>query len=154
MTWDAAEHTAEDAAERAAADAAAPAHPLAGLRVLVVDDDPDIQMAIAIALRAEGAVVETADDGSIAIHQLHAFKPQVVVLDLMLPGQSGFTVLEQSRKSSPAPRVVMVTANQGRRHAAYAESLGAFAYLTKPVPLAKLVDAVARAAEPHANGGG
>ncbi len=119
---------------------------LHGVRVLVVDDDPDIQAAIALALRAEGAVVETADDGSIAIHQLSAFAPGVVVLDLMLPGQSGFTVLEQAQKQSPPPAVIMVTANQGRRHAVYAESLGAHAYLTKPVPLAKLVSAVAQAA--------
>jgi DNA-binding response OmpR family regulator len=119
---------------------------LQNVRVLVVDDDPDIQAAIALALRAEGAVVETANDGSIAIHQLTAFAPSVVVLDLMLPGQSGFTVLEQAQKLSPAPAVIMVTANQGRRHAVYAESLGAHAYLTKPVPLAKLMTAVARAA--------
>lgn len=119
---------------------------LTDVRVLVVDDDPDIQAAMALALRAEGAVVETADDGSVAIHRLSAFAPQVVVLDLMLPGQSGFTVLECAQKQPHPPQVVMVTANQGRRHAAYAESLGAHAYLTKPVPLAKLVQAVASAA--------
>jgi DNA-binding response OmpR family regulator len=119
---------------------------LANVRVLVVDDDPDIQAAMALALRAEGAIVETADDGSVAIHRLGAFTPQVVVLDLMLPGQSGFTVLEWAQKQPQPPQVVMVTANQGRRHAAYAESLGAHAYLTKPVPLAKLVAAVAAAA--------
>lgn len=124
----------------------APPPQLTGVRVLVVDDDPDIQAAMALALRSEGAVVETADDGSVAIHQLTAFAPQVMVLDLMLPGQSGFTVLEQARKRTPPVRVVMVTANQGRRHAAYAETLGAHAYFTKPVPLARLVAAVANAA--------
>jgi DNA-binding NarL/FixJ family response regulator len=75
----------------------------------------------------------------------------VVVLDLMLPGQSGFTVLEQARKANPPAQVVMVTANQGRRHAAYAETLGASTYLTKPVPLARLVQAVVAAAA-HGNG--
>lgn len=119
---------------------------LTGVRVLVVDDDLDIQAAMALALRAEGAVVETADDGSIAVHQVHAFHPEVIVLDLMLPGQSGFTVLEQARKAIPPAKVVMVTANQGRRHAVYAETLGASAYFIKPVPLAKLVAAVAAAA--------
>lgn len=119
---------------------------LEGVRVLVVDDDPDIQASIALALRTEGAVVETADDGSVAIHLLSAFQPSVVVLDLMLPGQSGFTVLTQARRQTPPPHVIMVTANQGRRHAAYAESLGAYAYFTKPIPLAKLVSAIARAA--------
>lgn len=124
-----------------------PAPNLANVRVLVVDDDPDIQAAMALALRAQGAIVETADDGSIAIHQLSQFVPTVIVLDLMLPGQSGFTVLERARKMQPPPSVVMVTANQGKRHAAYAESLGASAYFTKPVPLAKLVTAVAEASK-------
>lgn len=118
---------------------------LQDLRVLVVDDDPDIQAAMVLALRSEGAVVETADDGSVAIHQLQAFAPAVVVLDLMLPGQSGFTVLERAQRMTPPPKVVMVTANQGKRHAAYAESLGAMAYLNKPVPLSQLVQAVAAA---------
>jgi DNA-binding response OmpR family regulator len=121
----------------------APSGRLDGARVLVVDDDPDIRTAMALALRAEGAVVETAEDGSVALHRVEAFAPEALVLDLMLPGQSGFTVLEQCRKLQPAPVVVMVTANQGRRHAAFAQSMGAHAYLVKPVPLARLIDAVA-----------
>jgi DNA-binding response OmpR family regulator len=60
----------------------------------------------------------------------------------MLPGQSGFTVLERARTLQPPIPVVMVTANQGKRHAALAESLGASAYLVKPVPLGRLVEAV------------
>jgi len=64
----------------------------------------------------------------------------------MLPGQSGFAVLERARAGpSPVP-VVMVTANLGQRHAEMARSLGAAAYLVKPVPLARLVDAVVAAA--------
>ncbi|MFO0963385.1 MAG: response regulator [Phycisphaerales bacterium] len=116
---------------------------LAGLRVLVVDDDPDIRAAMTLALRAEGAVVETAEDGSVALHQLQHFVPEAVVLDVMLPGQSGFTVLEHCQRAPSRPAVVMVTANQGRRHASFAQSLGAQAYLLKPVPLARLVETVA-----------
>ena len=78
-----------------------------------------------------------------ALHRVEAFAPEALVLDLMLPGQSGFTVLEQCRKRQPPPVVVMVTANQGRRHASFAQSMGAHAYLVKPVPLARLIDAVA-----------
>lgn len=118
---------------------------LAGTRVLVVDDDADIREAMCLALRAEGATVEDAPDGSVASHLLAARRPDAVVLDLMLPGQSGFTVLERARLgASPVP-VVMVTANRGTRHAEMARSLGACAYLVKPVPLARLVDAVAGA---------
>jgi DNA-binding response OmpR family regulator len=87
--------------------------------------------------------VETAEDGSVALHQLQHFAPEAVVLDVMLPGQSGFTVLEHCQRASARPAVVMVTANQGRRHASFAQSLGAQAYLLKPVPLARLVETVA-----------
>ena len=112
------------------------------MRILVVDDDQDILAAMGIALRAEGAVVDTAEDGGIALHRVGALRPDGVVLDLMLPGQSGFTVLERCRSLDPPIPVVMVTANRGTRHAAMATAIGAAAYLVKPVPLGKLVDAV------------
>lgn len=115
---------------------------LAGARILVVDDDPDIRGAMSIALRAEGAVIDSAEDGSIALHRIGAARPDALVLDMMLPGQSGFSVLERCRAMEPPIPVVMVTANQGRRHAALATSLGAAAYLVKPVPLGRLVEAV------------
>lgn len=118
---------------------------LAGTRILVVDDDADIRGAMSLALRAEGAVIDGAEDGSIAIHRIGAARPDVLVLDMMLPGQSGFSVLERCRGLEPPIPVVMVTANQGRRHAALATSLGAAAYLVKPVPLGRLVDAVCAA---------
>ena len=118
---------------------------LVGARVLVVDDDADIRAAMGLALRAEGAVTDEVADGSMAMHHLQSVPPDAVVLDLMLPGQSGFTVLERCRTSAPKAPVVMVTANRGTRHAELARSLGAAAYLVKPVPLATLVDAVAKA---------
>lgn len=122
-----------------------PSARLAGIRLLVVDDDPDIRMAMCIALRGEGAVIDDVADGSMALHHLQSVRPDAVVLDLMLPGQSGFTVLERCRQLVPPAPVVMVTANQGKRHAALAQSLGASAYLVKPVPLRRLVDAVCAA---------
>lgn len=119
---------------------------LVGVRILVVDDDPDIRSAMSIALRAEGAVIDDAADGSTALHRIGSARPDAMVLDMMLPGQSGFSVLERARAIAPPIPVVMVTANQGRRHAALAESLGASAYLVKPVPLERLVAAVCVAA--------
>ena len=115
---------------------------LVGLRILVVDDDQDILAAMSIALRAEGAVVDTASDGGVALHRLGAHRPDGMVLDLMLPGKSGFTVLERCRSLSPPVPVVMVTANRGTRHAAMATGMGASSYLVKPVPLGRLVEAV------------
>ena len=123
-----------------------PGDRLAGLHVLVVDDDPDVLGAMSIALRAGGASVEQAEDGGAALHRLLGRRPDAVVLDMMLPVQSGFTVLERCRSLERPVPVVMVTANQGRRHAALADGLGASAYLVKPVPLAKLIEVVAAAA--------
>lgn len=112
---------------------------LAGRRILVVDDDPDILGSIELALRAAGAETRTASDGSAAVSALHDERPDLVVLDMMLPKASGFLVLERLQELDPAPAVIMVTANQGRRHQAYAESLGVGAYFLKPVPLQRLV---------------
>jgi DNA-binding response OmpR family regulator len=63
---------------------------------------------------------------------------------MMLPARSGFLVLEKLLEMDDPPPVIMVTANQGRRHMAYAQSLGVRAYFTKPVALQRLIE---RAAE-------
>jgi len=112
---------------------------LQSLAVLVVDDDEDIRAGIALALRSEGAEILQAADGNEALAMWRDHEPPVVVLDMMLPGRSGFLVLEELRESSSPPIVVMVTANEGKRHEQYAHSLGVHAYLTKPVPLETLI---------------
>jgi DNA-binding response OmpR family regulator len=112
-------------------------------RILVVDDDEDIRSSIAMALQADGATVDEAADGNEATFALQQTPPDAVVLDLMLPGRSGFLVLEEARAMSPRPLVVMVTANEGKRHEAYARSQGVDEYFIKPVPLAVLIDALA-----------
>jgi len=113
---------------------------LDGIHALVVDDDPDILAGIELALRTEGATTETAVDGAAAIRAVAQRTPDLVVLDVMLPAASGFVVLEKIRAQPDPPPVIMVTANQGRRHQTYAQALGADAYFCKPVPLRKLID--------------
>ena len=110
--------------------------------ILIVDDDEDILGSMALAMRAEGADVETVTDGHAAVAAVTSQDYDAVVLDMMLPRQSGFLVLERIMKQPDPPPVVMVTANQGKRHMAYAEALGVHAYLNKPVPLQRLVDTV------------
>ncbi len=117
---------------------------LKGRRVLVVDDDADILRSIELAFRVEGAIITCAADGAEAMHAIQTHAPEIVVLDMMLPQRSGLLVLESIRESESPPPVIMVTANQGRRHMAYAESLGVSAYLIKPVPLQKLIETAAR----------
>ena len=115
-------------------------HRLETTRVLVVDDDPDIRELMVIALESEGAAITTAEDGNQAIAALRSNTFGLVVLDMMLPHRSGFLVMEEIQAMTPPPPVIMVTANEGRRHKAYAESLGVSAYLNKPVPMSLLLD--------------
>ena len=115
---------------------------LEGIRIMVVDDDPDIRELMTMALESEGAVVSQAVDGNDAINVFKTTEPEVVVLDMMLPHRSGFLVLEHIQTTEAPPPVIMVTANEGRRHKAYAESLGVSAYLNKPVAMARLLDTV------------
>ncbi len=116
---------------------------LDGVRILIVDDDPDVRESIDAALQAEDAETMTVDDGNAAVAAcLGDDPPDVVVLDMMLPKRSGFLVLEKIKGREDSPLVVMVTANEGRRHQAYAESLGVDKYLLKPVPLERLIDTI------------
>ncbi len=116
---------------------------LEGKRILIVDDDPDILSSIDLAVRGEGAETETVADGNAAVAAYMAHGHDALVLDMMLPKRSGFLVLEKLKQLDEPPIIVMVTANQGRRHNAYAQSLGVDAYLNKPVPLHRLVETLA-----------
>ena len=113
---------------------------LQDVRVLVVDDDPDILEVMEIAFSSEGAVISTAVTGDDAVTRYAADQPELVVLDMMLPRRSGFLVLERIQQDDSPPPVIMVTANEGRRHKVYAEALGVSAYLNKPVPMDLLVE--------------
>ncbi len=113
-------------------------------RILIVDDDADIRASFEAALTAEGAITLTAPDGNEAIRLVGEETPELVVLDMMLPKRSGFLVLEKIKGYEESPAVIMVTANEGKRHEAYAQSLGVDEYLQKPVPLSKLIQTAAR----------
>ena len=115
---------------------------LDGYTILIVDDDPDILDSFDLAMRAEGTTTVLAEDGTEAVSASIKNHPDAVILDMMLPKRSGFLVLEEILSVEPAPIVVMVTANQGKRHMAYAKTLGVSAYLIKPVGLDKLIDTV------------
>lgn len=116
---------------------------LEGVRVLIVDDDRDVLESIDAAFQAEGALTQLASDGNEAVRICHEDPPDLVILDMMLPKRSGFLVLEKIKGNEDSPLVIMVTANEGRRHQAYAESLGVDRYMQKPVPLGKLLDVAA-----------
>ncbi len=125
---------------------------LQGKKILIVDDDEDILGSIDLAMRAEGATTQMVVDGNTAVSACHSGAPDAIVLDMMLPKRSGFLVLEKIKQEPDPPVIVMITANQGKRHKAYAESVGVDAYLVKPVPLQRLVETLVRLLQEAADG--
>jgi len=112
--------------------------------ILLVDDDPEIVAALRTVLQQKGYRVVTASDGNAGLAVAERERPDLVIVDMMMPKKSGFLVLEKL-KSRPesAPRVMMITANEGSRHRAYAEMLGVDDYLRKPFAMDKLLESVA-----------
>jgi len=112
-----------------------------GERVLVVDDEPDIVALVAYHLAKAGYRVATASSGNDALDSVRRERPAIVVLDLMLPGMSGYEVLEQLR-ANEATRdvaVLMLTARREEADRIQGLSLGADDYLTKPFSPQELV---------------
>jgi two-component system phosphate regulon response regulator PhoB len=121
-----------------------PAPPVAD-RILVVDDEPEIVALVAYHLAKAGYRVSTAASGQDALELARRERPSLVVLDLMLPGMSGFDVLEQLRSddSTRDIAVLMLTARREEPDRIRGLSLGADDYLTKPFSPAELVLRVA-----------
>jgi DNA-binding response OmpR family regulator len=122
-------------------------------RILVVDDDQDILSTIQAAFEPTGAVIETTNNGNKAVELAEKNDPDLIILDMMLPGRSGFLVLEKVKAKKPRnqkPYIIMITGNHGKRHQMYAESLGANEYFTKPVKLDKLMATAERLLAPPA----
>ena len=120
---------------------------LAGKTILLVDDDPEIRQSIEAALEPSGAQLLVADNGNAAVELTLEKSPDLVILDMMLPKRSGFLVLEKikrGKKKGEKPLVVMITANPGQRHKAYARTLGVDDYLLKPFHMDRLVEVVKR----------
>lgn len=114
-------------------------------RILLVDDDPEIVEAIRYALEAKGYETLIARDGNQGLAMAEREDPDLVILDMMMPKRSGFLVLERLRRTRPVPvRVIMITANEGSRHKAYAEMLGVDDYIRKPFPMDRLLESVGR----------
>ena len=113
--------------------------------ILLVDDDPDILDTFRPLLQSKGYRVVTASDGNAALATAESESPDLVVVDMMMPRKSGLLVLERL-KSPPSrgTRVIMITANEGSRHKAYAEMLGVDDYIRKPFAMDRLVDSVQR----------
>ena len=120
---------------------------LADKTILLVDDDAEVRHAIEATLEPLGATLLVAQDGNSAVELATEKSPDLVILDMMLPKRSGFLVLEKikrDKKNGQKPFVIMITANPGQRHKAYAQSLGVDDYLKKPFRMERLLEVVSR----------
>ena len=124
---------------------------MSGARVLVVDDEPQIRRALRVALGGHGYVVEIAEDGEEALVAIASHVPDVIVLDLMMPGTDGLEVVKQTRQWSNVP-IIVLSARGDERDKVTALDLGADDYLTKPFGVdeltARLRSLLRRAAGP------
>ena len=107
------------------------------MKVLLVDDDVDLLDVTAHALRREGFQLMTAADGEMAITRWERFRPDIVVLDVDLPGRSGFEVCQTIRRAGATP-VILVTALRNDDDVERGFRAGADDYVVKPFSLRQL----------------
>ena len=100
-------------------------------KILIVDDDPHINELVQIYFEADGFETTTCLDGEQALKTIKREKPDLIILDLMLPGQSGFDILRNLRKTSDIP-IIMLTARGDTLDQVVGLELGADDYVTKP----------------------
>src|SRR5581483_6535952 len=112
--------------------------------ILVVDDDLELSDGIRVVLERQGHKVMQARDGQQGKQMVYNHRPDLVILDMMMPRMGGYPVLEHFRDKTDAPPIIMITANEGSRHKAYAEYLGVVDYSRNPFAMERLLEAVQR----------
>jgi DNA-binding NtrC family response regulator len=100
--------------------------------ILIVDDNEDLRNTLSDIIQSDGYIVIDAGDGSIALKQVKSAVPDLVLLDMRLPGMDGLKILEEVKKIDKSIIVIMLTAYGDVKGAVNAMKLGAFDYLTKP----------------------
>ncbi|MEX0703127.1 MAG: response regulator [Planctomycetales bacterium] len=116
-----------------------------GKKILLIEDDREISSTIHGVLEAAGYEVAAAPNGVEGQRLVQSERPDLVITDMMMPRMGGFPILEFLRTLDTPPKVIMITANEGGRHKAYAEMLGVSDYIRKPFAMDVLLDAIERA---------
>jgi len=113
--------------------------------VLIVEDEPDVLLLLENRMRAAGHEIESATDGETALELIAASRPDVIVLDWMMPRMSGIEVLEQLRGDDPSHdvKVLMLTAKSQQSDIDRAYAAGADDYIVKPFSSRDLIERVA-----------
>ena len=112
-------------------------------RVLIVDDEPDVLLLLRIELEAEGYETLLAADGETALRRIAEERPDIVLLDVMMPVVDGWGVLKRLAQVGSPTRVIVLSAKASEGDVAHALDLGAHEYVTKPFEPAALLVTVA-----------
>ena len=112
--------------------------------VLVIEDEPNIIEAISFILMRDGWRVDTHSNGHDAVDVIHAKRPDLLVLDVMLPGRSGFEILKDLRESEVTAKlpVLMLTARGQTKDRELAQRYGVSMFMTKPFSNAQMLEAM------------
>lgn len=115
-------------------------------KLVLIEDDREISTTLSRVLEAAGYTLSVANNGMDGRRLIESFKPELVITDMMMPRMGGFPVLEflKDMAEEDRPKVIMVTANEGGRHKAYAEMLGVDDYIRKPFAMDVLLEAIER----------
>jgi DNA-binding response OmpR family regulator len=116
--------------------------------ILVVDDDHELSDGLRVVLEKQGFRVLQARDGQHGKQMVYQHHPDLLILDMMMPRMGGYPVLEHFKGKADAPPIIMITANEGSRHKAYAEYLGVIDYIRKPFAMERLLESVHKALAP------
>ena len=113
-------------------------------RVLIADDEPNIVISLEFLMKREGHAVSVARDGPSALEAIRAGKPDLVLLDVMMPGLSGFEVCQAVRadEALAGVKILMLSAKGRDTDIAKGNAMGADAYMTKPFSTRELAEKV------------
>lgn len=121
-------------------------------RVLLVDDEEEFVSTLAERLMLRGISAETAYNGEAALQMIAATPPDVVVLDVLMPGMNGLAVLQRIKTDYPHLPVILLTGMGTTRDGVEGLRLGAFDYLVKPLKIEELIDKLERALQKTSGG--
>jgi DNA-binding response OmpR family regulator len=122
-------------------------------RILMIEDDREIASTLRSVLEGAGYEVTHAQNGIEGERLITENRPDLIITDMMMPKLGGFPVLEFLKTIDNPPPVIMMTANEGGRHKAYAEMLGVVDYLRKPFAMDVLLESVAKALSQNGTAG-
>lgn len=120
--------------------------------VLLVDDEEEFVSALSERLMLRGIDVEIALDGEEALARMNEKPPDVVILDVMMPGLSGLEVLKRIRGLHPQTQVILLTGQGSTKEGIEGMRLGAFDYLIKPVDIEEMLERMKEAVKAIRNG--